>query len=371
MNQPYTFDRLVRLLIGIGTVLFLIWLLDYLSTVLIPFAVALLLAYLLDPMVSFFERKIKSRSAAIFLSLFIVTASLGGLTLILIPLVGYEIQHMSRLIQQFISDKGLKERLAEYFPDDLNAYLRELLSAEELQAFFQNNELMSVFTKAAQNILPELWGVFSGSINVVMGLLGLTIILLYVVFILIDYRRISEAWTDYLPEQYRGPVKRILGDLTQAMNSYFRAQALVAGIVGVLFALGFWLIGLPLGIGLGLFIGLLNMVPYLQTLGIVPAFFLALMYSLENNESFWVIAGLVLLVFVVVQAIQEAILVPKIMGDVTGLNPAVILLSLSIWGKVLGLLGLLIAIPMTYLLVSYYKRFIDGKSITKKTGLME
>jgi len=100
------------------------------------------------------------------------------------------------------------------------------------------------------------------------------------------------------------------------------------------------------------------MVPYLQLVGLVPAFILALFYSLETGTSLWVSLGMTGLVVFVVQVIQDTVLVPRIMGRVTGLNPVMILLSLSIWGKLLGLLGLLMAIPMTCLILAYYHRLI-------------
>ena len=108
----------------------------------------------------------------------------------------------------------------------------------------------------------------------------------------------------------------------------------------------------------GLFIGLLNLVPYLQTIGIVPVVFLTLLKSAETGQSLWWLILGVLLVFVVVQVIQDFFLVPKIMGKAMGLNPAVILLSLSVWGALLGFVGLIIALPLTTLLISYYKRFV-------------
>jgi predicted PurR-regulated permease PerM len=110
----------------------------------------------------------------------------------------------------------------------------------------------------------------------------------------------------------------------------------------------------------GLLLGLLNMVPYLQIIGMIPAMLLALFHAVETGTSVWLVLGLVGLVFAVVQVIQDAVLVPRIMGKVTGLNPAMILLSLSIWGKLLGLLGLIIALPMTCLLLVYYRRFIGS-----------
>ena len=100
------------------------------------------------------------------------------------------------------------------------------------------------------------------------------------------------------------------------------------------------------------------MVPYLQIVGIVPMVFLCLLQALETGNNFWVVLALAVGVLIIVQLIQDLFLVPKIMGKMTGLNPAIILLSLSIWGILLGVLGMIIALPMTTLLLSYYERFI-------------
>ena len=142
------------------------------------------------------------------------------------------------------------------------------------------------------------------------------------------------------------------------MNRYFRGQSLIALCVGILLAIGFKIIDFPLAIILGLFIGLLNMIPYLQTIGIIPMVILSLLRSAESGENFWIIFGLSLLVLGIVQCIQDLYLTPRIMGKAMGLNPAIILLSLSIWGILLGFIGLIIALPLTTLCLSYYKRFI-------------
>ena len=164
-----------------------------------------------------------------------------------------------------------------------------------------------------------------------------------------------------IPPRYRVLVGQIIDDLEEGMNKYFRGQALIAFIVGVLFAIGFKIVGLPLGITMGLFIVVLNLVPYLQTVGVVPVVLLARVQSAETNTNFWFILLGCFVVFVVVQAIQDLFLVPKIMGKAMGLNPAVILLSLSVWGSLLGFAGMIIALPLTTLLISYYKRFVLNK----------
>ncbi|MDX9818662.1 MAG: AI-2E family transporter [Desulfococcus multivorans] len=161
-----------------------------------------------------------------------------------------------------------------------------------------------------------------------------------------------------IPPNYREAVTGFVADFESAMSRYFRGQTAVAFMCGILFSVGFVWVGLPLGMLLGMFVGLLNMVPYLQIIGFVPAFVLAVIHALESNTDIWLVLGTTTAVFGVVQLIQDAILVPRIMGRVTGLNPAMIMLSLSIWGKLLGLLGLIIALPLTYLLLVYYRRFL-------------
>jgi predicted PurR-regulated permease PerM len=244
--------------------------------------------------------------------------------------------------------------------------VKEFTATKEVQEFFKKNDLLQMAQSAAQAVMPGIFGVISGATSFFAGLLGLAIVVLYMIFLLFDFQKVEEKWQELLPYAWREPVQSFFRDFKAGMQRYFRAQAAIAFIVGILFAIGFTFIGLPLGIVLGLFIGLLNMVPYLQIIGIVPAAILATVHTLESGLSIWLVFGLTGSVFVVVQVIQDTILVPRIMGKVTGLSPAVILLSLSIWGKLLGMLGLLIALPMTCLLWAYYQRLI--KSVAGQTN---
>ena len=131
--------------------------------------------------------------------------------------------------------------------------------------------------------------------------------------------------------------------------------------VGVLFSIGFLILGMPLAVVLGLFIGLLNMVPYLQLVSIPITTVLCLVYSVEDNINFWTIWWSCMAVYIIVQCIQDLILTPKIMGKAMGLNPAIILLALSVWGSLLGFIGLVIALPLTTLIISYYSRYVINR----------
>jgi predicted PurR-regulated permease PerM len=221
--------------------------------------------------------------------------------------------------------------------------------------------------KAARSLLttvvPGIRGMALGALNVVAGLVGLFVILLYVIFLLADFGRIKANWQEYLPKGYREGITGFLGEFEKTMGLYFRGQIIVCLLVGVLMSTGFLLIGLPLGLVLGMLIGLLNIAPYLGVAGAVPAVLLAALNSLEAGESVWIGIGLVVAVMSVVQVIQDVVLVPKIQGESLGLSPWLILLSLSVWGKLLGFLGLLIALPMSCLCLSYYRRMLAEKEI--------
>lgn len=326
----------------------------------------MILAYFLNPLVRLLQNKvgIRNRVASVILSLIIVAGVLFLLGWIIIPLIINEIAYMGRLLAQLANDSNLNQRLSEYLPADIGAYIRELIAKEEIHDLFNTENIGNLTNILLQKVLPGIWSVFSGAVSVIIGILGLLIIVLYLIFLLLDWENISRNWIDLVPPDYRDLIQGIWHDFKYAMQNYFRAQALIAFIVGILFAIGMSIIGLPMAIVLGLFIGLLNMIPYLQTIAVVPAAFLSLLYALETGNSFWGMLGLVGIVFAVVQSIQDGFLVPKIMGKAMRLNPAIILLSLSVWGKLLGMLGLLIALPMTYLLHSYYKRLV----IEKKDG---
>ncbi len=355
----YTFDRVMRLAITAALLTGLIWLLGLLSDVLIPFVVALLLAYLINPLVLLIQKKISHRGAAVFFSLTTILIILTLLTCLIVPMIINELTHMGKLLSELVNNSTWTERAVNILPADLWLTIQDYAGRKDIQDFFMTNNTWKILATIAKKVLPGTWGIITGTASFLLGLVGLIIIGLYLVFLLMDYQNVSQGWQNLLPPQYRKTITTFVSDFDAAMNRYFRAQAMIASIIGVLFATGFVLIGLPLGILLGLFIGLLNMVPYLQLLGLIPAFLLALVHALETGGNFWMILGFTLSVFAVVQIIQDAVLVPKIMGDVTGLSPAIIMLSLSIWGKLLGLFGLIIALPMTCLLLTYYKSFLS------------
>ena len=159
-----------------------------------------------------------------------------------------------------------------------------------------------------------------------------------------------------IPEKFKVRASSFARETDQFIGTYFRAQSLVALTVGILYAIGFGIMGLPMGVAFGLFSGALNMIPYLQLTTIPLALLLAVVHALNTGMPFWEVALIVGAIYLVVQIIQDFFLVPRIVGGSMNLPPVGIILSLSIWGKLLGFLGLLVAIPFTCLCLVYLQK---------------
>ncbi len=352
LEKEITFDRVVRWLIVALVATGLVLLVNRLSSVLLPFFIAWILAYMIYPFVRFLQYRcrLKYRVLSIAVALLVVLAVLTlGVFLIVPPIVEESIR-MAKLITVYFNDTLASSELFA----NIEAMLQSYASDDSLMQIFQHSSVMDV----AENLVLQVWELLSGTINFAIGLLGSLVVLLYLVFILKDYEKISEGWIRLIPAGKRGFASMVADDVKNGMNAYFRGQSLIALLVGILFSIGFLIIDFPMAIGLGLFIGLLNLIPYLQLVGFIPTIILALVKAADTGQSFWVIMACALAVFAVVQTIQDMYLTPRIMGHVMGLNPAIILLSLSIWGSLLGIIGLIIALPLTTLLISYYRRFI-------------
>ena len=367
IKQPITFDSFIRGLLGIVILIIIGLLINRLSSVLLPFFIAWILAYLMYPLVRFlqYKCKLRNRVLSILVAAVLVLAALTGIFMLVIPPTIEEFSKLNGLLKEF-SDRYLgSSRLAPYIENLLEQYVPHY--QERIIDIVRDK----TFLEAAQALLMQLWNFIYQTVDFAIGIIGSLIVILYMFFILQDYEIISEGWVNYVPKDKRAFVMQLTEDVERGMNSYFRGQGTVAFIVGVLFSIGFLIVGMPMAIGLGMFMGFLNLVPYLQNLGFLPMALFALLKAADTGESFWWIFLLGALVVGIVQIIQDTILVPKIMGSAMGLNPAVILLSLSVWGSLLGFIGLIIALPLTTLLISYYKRFViedDTETSVKTTN---
>lgn len=371
MLKDKTFDvsSIVRGVIAVAVIVALYFLVNRLSGVLLPFVISWVIAYMLVPIVSFFQYKcrLKSRFLSVMLTLLLVLGVLAGMVALLVPMVVSQVETLSLYVQEYVAHFNA----SEWLTPEMEEMYKSMIGSLDLQALLQNDTI----TSALKQIVPTVGGWVASGMSVLGGMMVVFVCLLYIIFILLDHEKLSASWPTLIPIDYRERAKMMMRDLDQSMNAYFRGQALVAGIVGILFAIGFLIIGLPMGVAVGLLIGVLNLVPYLQVAGIPVCVLLGIVQSAETGRPIWVVMLCILAVFAVVQTLQDMVLVPKIQGKAMGMNPAMILLSLSVWGALFGFIGLIIALPMTTLLVSYYKRFVlhdaNGNGIPDELEVQE
>ncbi len=345
----WTSDRIMRLIIGVTISILLILLLRYLSDVLLPFFVACLIAYMLQPIVDFNHRLLhcKGRALPSILTLVEIGLVITGIVYLFLPTVIHEAGEMGKIIHDVSEGKTEMPPLYRYVVNFVNRYY----NPDDLQAFLSGNHLMDIINRGS-SLLEE-------SLSALLTALSWLLTLIYILFILIDYPQISRGFKLIVPRRYRRRFLSLFAEVSQSMNHYFRGQAVVALCAAVLYSIGFSIVGLPLAIPMGILVGILYMIPYFQYVTLIPVTVICLLYSLGGHTDFLSMLGGCVIVYAVSQSICDYILTPHIMGRELGLNPAVILLSLSVWGVLLGIIGMIIALPITSLLMSYYLRYIS------------
>lgn len=353
LKPTINFDRFVRGLLFVATVVVCVLALRWLSPVLIPFFAAWAIAWILAPVVNFFQHtcRLRSRAVAVLLTLTLLTALATAVVwLIIPPLIDGLTQIKDALLSYLVSGHIRNVNL----PSWLDHLIQQWLDQAKIQSLLRSDNLMNTL----RDSLPHVWNMVVSTANLVMSLAGAAFGVLYLFFLLLDYDRYTTAWLEWIPRGQRDFLHRLSEDLGHNMRGYFRGQALVALSNCVMFTLGFWIIGLPMPLGMGLCVGLISFIPYVQVLGFLPAAVLALIEMSETGRSFWALMTLVLLVYIVVQVLQDTIFTPRIMGKIMGLSPAMVLLSLSVWGYMAGIIGLIVALPLTTIAFAYYKRYI-------------
>lgn len=362
-RQPYTFDRVVRILFTVCAILAVIYLLNVLKGVLLPFMVACLLAYIMEPVVQWNIKwtHCKKRFIPVVLTLVEVLIVISTFAAIFVPYLISETAQMGEAIRKYATTSIE----IPYISQQIHDFIHDNVNFEEISKYLSQDQ----WAELAKNAISSSWSFLSTSVGFIIGMVSWLIVLLYLIFIMLDYERLMLSFRQLVPYRHRHRIFHIFDDIKKAMNRYFRGQFLIASLVGILFSVGFVIIGLPMGVVLGLFIGVLNMVPYLQLISLPLCAVLCLVDTVSTGVDFWVIFWESMAVYVVVQLIQDLFLTPKIMGKAMGLNPAIILLSLSIWGCLLGFLGLIIALPLTTLVLSYYDLYVIQRIKRKKLML--
>ena len=354
MQKEITFSTFIRWTGIILLIIAVLFALNYLSDVLVPFFVAWLLAYLLYPIVKFIENRlhIRFRPVSIILTLLFVGTILGLIGYLIVPPMIEQFQRLYDILIHWVRETTHTNNMSTWISNKI------IENQEQITAFFKSRD----FTDTLKTTAPKLFSVIGQTASVLLSIVASMITLLYMFFILLDYETLTQGWIKIFPKKARPFWRDLATDVERELNNYIRGQGGVALCMGIMFCIGFSIIDFPMAIGLGILIGIMDLIPYLHTFALIPTAFLAMLKAANTGQSFWLVFGMAFAVFAIVQVISDMIVTPKIMGKAMGLNPAILLLSLSVWGSLLGFIGLIIALPLTTLIIAYWQRYVTKEN---------
>jgi len=362
-DEKITFDKFIRWFLVAVLVFAVLYVVNYLSHVLLPFFVAWFLAYLLDPVVKFvqYKLKVKIRAIAVIITMLLVVAVIIGVVYTIVPPMIDQAEKLSvvanKYVQRTTSGNSITNMVREWI-QEYQPQIRHYLNSTE-------------FTETVKNSIPKLFSFLGQTASVVISIIASFITLLYLFFILLDYEFLVKNFIRIFPQKHRPFWTDLMQDVAAELNNYIRGQGLVALTMGILFCIGFTIIDFPIAIGMGILIGVLTLIPYMHALAFIPMAFLSLLKAADTGQNFWVVFGTATLVFAIIQALCDLVVTPKIMGKAMNLNPAILLLSLSVWGALLGFIGLIIALPLTTLIIAYWKRYVTKEEEVKTETSVE
>ena len=352
-RREFTFDRIARMLVLSVLILLIYVAVQAIWSVILPFLLAGIFAYVMMPLVRFFQYtlRLRSRGLSVILTLLLLGTVVYLAVIFIIPSINAEIEKTLQVISGYSSGQDI---LTMILPRNIRNYLN---GGIRWGNFPQQLSLEKVLENV-KLLLDQVGGIINSTLSIFSWGLVFLIGLVYFVFILLDFENLGRGFISLFPKTLRPTIRTISMDLDRYMNNYFRGQALVAMSVGILLTIGFNIIGLPLATAMGIFIGILNFIPYMQALGIIPLGLASLLMAAQTGENAFVCMLLGYGVLMIVQIIQDMIIVPRIMGQTMGMRPSLILLVLSIWGYLLGFFGMLIALPITMFIYSLYMRYV-------------
>ncbi|MDP7051996.1 MAG: AI-2E family transporter [Verrucomicrobiota bacterium] len=346
------------------------WLIDRLSPVLLPLVIAGIVAFLLNPLVTFFEGRMSSDVSLLFTKLknpkrvkAILTVFLVGLCLVAtvsVLIVTTVVPNIVQLTEEAQKDK-IEKKVKALVAKLQNSSWGQLMQLKKFDVERINfDKLMPQKVGASKEITTES---MAEAIRMIGLLAGLALVPVYVFYFLLEARSIEMKWSDYLPLKeswFKDEAVFVLQSFNDSMVVVFRGQILVAICVGICLAIGFAIIKLPYGIIIGLSAGLLGIIPYF---GVIVSTIPVLLLSLtQGNQmlggSSWAPVT-ALGVCVLVLFLEKTVIQPRIIGDRVGMHPVAVIISVLIGTTLVGgVIGGLLAIPIAMALRAVLFRYV-------------
>ncbi len=310
------------------------WVLCLLSPILTPFIVAMLLAYLGDPLVDRLETWRLPRTLAVTLVFCVTLGTLLLVLLILLPRLESQFIHLGQKLPQYLD--WLRVHSSPYLP----GLMTEGEGGVDLQAL---GAALARRWQNAGSLLAGLWGSVSSSGLVLLGWFTNVLLIPVLTFYLLrDWDDLVAAVHALLPRRSAALWGRLARESDEVLGAFLRGQLLVMFLLGVIYTTGLWLIGLDFALLIGMFAGLVSFVPYLGLIvGILVAGVASVLQFQGPGELHWVIA-----VFVLGQLLEGSLLTPRLVGERIGLHPVAVIFAVMAGGQLYGFFGILLALPV-------------------------
>ncbi len=345
----------------------------FLYGILISFILGLLLAYSVDPLVIRIQKKVKNRNLATTLFLATTVAIIAIALVFLGQYINRDFKRLSSSFSILISDneenldktaQKAKEYLGSFYDfDELESELRH--KSDSLMNSLQQGDTEMLDTESITAAFEEIAALFPSSEETISDSgpkFGFMFIfssaILYFVLILYQIDYFVSIRQRYFSGKARSKVRLIIDDINQSFVRYFKLRSKIVLLLSFIYITAFLIMDMPGMILITALIMLLSFIPYLQYLALIPLAVGCLVVSVEFGQSYLLIFGIVVGVFILASIIEELVLTPWIMEKNIGMNPVIMILALSVWGELLGLRGLIVGIPMTGLLIIYFKRYV-------------
>jgi predicted PurR-regulated permease PerM len=360
--------------VAIGAVVTLLgWLIFnamwYLQPILVPIAIAAILAYLLDPVVAWLERRRLSRTMSVIAVFSVSIAMVAGILIYVIPAVGNQGQQLATRMPEYIERaQALIDQTVENVKRLAELPIFQRPENKVASAPFNGYLATAIYEGIAwlQTKLPDIAVATGGFLQRSLGgflgvfgfLLSLILVPIFLFFFLKEGHSISQNWSKYLPlraSPLKSEIVSLLNEINNYLINFFRGQLLVSLIDGLLIGLSLLIfVRLEFSLLIGLMVGLLGLVPYL---GMMICWIPAVIIAAAQFGDWWH-PVLVTIIFLAINNIDGMVIAPKIVGDSVGLHPLTVIISVLGWSLILGgLLGALLAVPLTATVKVLLKRY--------------
>ncbi|MEE2952124.1 Predicted PurR-regulated permease PerM [Fulvimarina manganoxydans] len=316
-----------------GTLFLCVLLLWLFSSILLPFVLGMVVAYLLDPVADWFERRGFSRLMATIIILFLFISSFVAVLLIVVPVISSQIANFAQRVPEYL------DRLQDLAVAARSGPLAFLFTSEESTLEQDFAQLVSDSSALFTSFLQQVWSSSLAVVNFVSLFVVTPVVAFYM---LLDWDHMVAKVDSWVPRQHKTTVRRIARDMDRSIAGFVRGQGSVCLILGTYYAVGLTLLGLNFGLLIGLFAGLISFIPYIGSmLGLVLSIGVALVQFWPDWP--WIVG--VAAVFFSGQFFEGNILQPKLVGASVGLHPVWLMFALFAFGALFGFVGLLIAVP--------------------------